>query len=78
MAVESLTEEALALPATERMRLAQRLWESLQSDPQAFPLSSEQLQSLDRRAAEMESDPHIGSSWGAVKARIRPSHELRL
>jgi putative addiction module component (TIGR02574 family) len=76
MAVESLTDEALALPAAERLRLVQRLWESLhatlQADPDALPLTDEQLQALDRRAAEMERDPRLGASWEAVKARLSP------
>ena len=62
----------MALPAAERLRLVQRLWESLRADPDALPLSGEQLQALDRRAAEMERDPGLGSSWEAVKARVSP------
>lgn len=74
MAVESLVDEALTLPAAERLRLVERLWDSLREDLQAnpagLPLSDEQLQALDRRAAEMELNPRLGSSWEAVKARL--------
>jgi putative addiction module component (TIGR02574 family) len=72
MAAESLMHEALALPAADRLRLVQRLWDSLRADPEALPLSAEQLQALDRRAAEMEADPQLGSPWEAVKARVTP------
>jgi putative addiction module component (TIGR02574 family) len=72
MAAESLLDKALALPSRERLELVGRLWESLQMDPEAFPLTEEQRQTLDRREQEMEKDPQLGSSWQDVKARVWP------
>ena len=54
------------------MELYDRLFESLQADPGAFPLTAEQRETIDRRAAEMKKDPTLGSSWADVKARVWP------
>jgi putative addiction module component (TIGR02574 family) len=72
MATETLLDKALALSSRERLELVGRLWESLQMDPEAFPLTDEQRQMLDRRAEETEKDPQLGSSWEDVKARVWP------
>ena len=72
MVAKSLVHDALSLPAADRAELAQRLWESLEPDVSAFPLTPVQTRELERRAAEMDADPELGSSWEAVKARIWP------
>jgi putative addiction module component (TIGR02574 family) len=72
MVTKSLLAEALALAPAERLELLERLWESLQSDPAATPLTDEQRRELDRRDAEMDANPHLGSTWEDVKARVWP------
>lgn len=72
MATETIVQEALTLPPADRLAIIDRLWASLAMDPSALPLSREQEQQLDRRAAEMRQEPALGSSWQDVKARVWP------
>ena len=72
MVTKSLLADALALPPGDRIELIDRLWESLRSDPTAFPLTDRQRDNLDRRSVEMDADPKLGSTWEEVKARVWP------
>src|SRR3954447_8455451 len=69
---KNLLEEVLSLPAVDRRQLVEHLWDSLQTDSTAFPLTDEQRLTLNRRAAEMDRDSKLGSCWDDVKARILP------
>ncbi len=59
------------LDIEQRLRLIERLWDSLSSDPQALPLTAEQEAELDRRLDEMESGDTEGIPWEEVMKRIR-------
>lgn len=71
MKQEALVAEILALPVEDRMRLVEAIWDSISAVPEALPLTEWQKQELDRRLAEMESDPDAGASLEEVFARIR-------
>lgn len=71
MVTDTLLSDALALSPADRMELMERLWESLASDPAAFPLTDEQKAELDRRVEEMDRDSDLGSTWEEVEARLR-------
>jgi putative addiction module component (TIGR02574 family) len=71
MKQEALVAEILALPVEDRMRLVEAIWDSISAVPEALPLTDWQKQELDRRLAEMESDPDAGTSLEEVFARIR-------
>ena len=49
--------EILKLPAEERMRLLELIWQSLAADPAAVPLSDAHRAVIDERLAEHASDP---------------------
>jgi putative addiction module component (TIGR02574 family) len=72
MVRQTLLSDALALSPADRMELIDRLWESLDADVAAIPLSDEQRRELDRRLEDMDRDPTLGSSWDDVKARVWP------
>ena len=75
MSVRELEAEALKLPAGERIRLAQELWDSIvpeaEADPDLLPLTEEQIQELEHRLAEHERDPSSAVPWDEVRARLR-------
>jgi putative addiction module component (TIGR02574 family) len=71
MKQEALVAEILALPVEDRMRLVEAIWDSISAVPEALPLTEWQKQELDRRLAEMESDPDAGIPLEEVFARIR-------
>ena len=62
--------EVLALPVSERLKLVETIWDSIAEVPEALQLSPAQEAELDRRLDAYRKDPHAGSPWSEVKARI--------
>lgn len=66
--------EILRLSASERIQLAQDIWDSVaaeaSADPDAMPLTEAQRQELDRRLADIEARPGTGRPWAEVKERL--------
>lgn len=58
------------LSNTEKVILAQELWDSVVIDQQALDVSQEQINELDQRLAQFEMDGEQGSLWSDVKGRI--------
>lgn len=58
------------LSASEKILLAEELWESVRVEADVSPLGDEQKAELDRRLEAYELDPHQGDSWDMVKARL--------
>ena len=59
----SVIASALALPAEDRLEVAELLWESVPDGP----LSDEQAAELDRRVAEHERNPKDLIPWEQVR-----------
>jgi putative addiction module component (TIGR02574 family) len=58
----------LKLSPSERLLLAQELWDSL--SPDDIPLTDWQKAELERRAAAYEANPASGRSWEEVRRRM--------
>ncbi|MBD2593033.1 addiction module protein [Nostoc spongiaeforme FACHB-130] len=58
------------LSISERIQLAEDLWDSILTDSNAVTLSEEQKQELDRRLELHQQNPNRGSSWEQVKQRL--------
>jgi putative addiction module component (TIGR02574 family) len=58
------------LSVSERIQLAEDLWDSVAAETGELPLTEAQAAELDRRLADLERDPEAGASWPAVRARI--------
>ena len=48
------------LPIAEKVRLEEDLWDSISSNQESLPLTSEQKEALDKRLAAYEADGDIG------------------
>jgi putative addiction module component (TIGR02574 family) len=59
------------LTPPERIQLVEELWDSLAADPHNVPVTDAQRQDLQRRLDAYRDDPHAGSTWDEVKARLR-------
>jgi putative addiction module component (TIGR02574 family) len=61
------------LTPTERVELAQALWDSLDpaSGTDVLPLTEAQRAELDARLADLERNQTAGSSWDEVQSRLR-------
>ena len=65
--------DVLALDFSERMELAQALWDSLRESPDKIPLTDAEREELDRRLRTYYKDPDAGSPWPEVRKRITGS-----
>lgn len=70
MTLTQLQEKALELPAAERLRLAEVIWESLDPGAEPFPLTKVQRHLLDRRRAEYLTNPESALTWDELQARL--------
>ena len=62
--------EAFRLPAANRIRLAQALWDSVADNPEQVPLTASQIDELEACYADYLARPNEGSLWSEVKARL--------
>ncbi|WP_101675534.1 addiction module protein [Alloalcanivorax mobilis] len=62
--------EIQSLTVSERILLAEALWDSIVAEQADIALTDAQKEELDRRLAAFEIDQDEGSSWSSVKARI--------
>lgn len=58
------------LSVSERIVLAEKLWDSIVDEDASIELSETQTVELDRRLQAFLDDQDIGSSWSEVKGRI--------
>jgi putative addiction module component (TIGR02574 family) len=74
--LESLLAELLKLNPTERIQLAEDLWDSVSASAEAMPgLTAAQLEEIELRLIEHSRDPTSAISWEQVRMRLwkRPS-----
>ena len=64
-------KEIRKLSLAERIQLLEDVRHSIADEPDAWELTQEQTDELDRRLATHKDDPKAGSSWDEVKARLR-------
>jgi len=58
------------LTPSEKILLAEELWDSVAFDEQLFPLTKDQKRELDVRLTSSWIDPEAGDSWDNVRNRI--------
>ena len=58
------------LTASERIILAEKLWDSVVDDGSTLELSDAQIKELDKRLDSYLLDKDKGASWSEVKNRI--------
>lgn len=62
--------EIQSLTVSERIMLAEALWDSVVAEDAEIELTSSQIEELERRFSAFEIDQNVGSSWTDVKSRI--------
>ena len=63
-------DQILELPATDRVEIAQIIWESVFEHPDAVPLTQAQKDELERRWRAFEQNPDEGEPWDNVKRSL--------
>jgi putative addiction module component (TIGR02574 family) len=65
-----LWAELMELSPEERIELVQDLWDSIGPE-ELPPLTTEQMEELERRVGEHQRDPNTAITWEEVKARLQ-------
>jgi putative addiction module component (TIGR02574 family) len=68
-----LKVEISQLSISERIQLAEDLWDSILDRQDEIQLDPAQQQELDRRLDRHRQDPAAGSTWETVKQRLGSS-----
>ncbi len=68
---ESFLTKALHHDITERILIAEDIWNSIAEFPVTVPVSDSQRKELDRRLEAFNSKSGKGSSWDIMKKRIK-------
>lgn len=66
----ALLAEAAKLSPTERIDLAEAIWDTVALDLDAVPLPESHRAELERRLADLDENPDAGSPWEEVRARL--------
>ncbi len=65
-------KDILDLSVSERIQLAQDIWDSVAQVPESLALSDEEKAEIEHRLEEAyHKDPDGGSPWAVVRDRIR-------
>ena len=68
------TVSVFDLTPSEKLQLVQDLWDDLAATPSDVPLPDWQVEELDRRKANLMSNPASGLDWDEVNRRVRSHH----
>lgn len=62
--------EVLDLSVSERIQLAEDIWDTIPAATDVIPLTEAQRTELERRLESHQKTPNAGSPWAETKARI--------
>ena len=68
---KAILEEILELSVSERIQLAQDIWDSIAMVPESHQLSEDQKAELQKRLKEYRENPNSGISWEDLKSQIK-------
>jgi putative addiction module component (TIGR02574 family) len=66
-------EDILQLSVSERIQLAEDIWDSVAANPESIPLTDAERAELDRRLESHARNPDEGVAWDELKKRVRKS-----
>jgi len=69
--MSTVPKEIRSLSVTDRLRLIEKIWDSLAETPEAIPVTDAQRKELARRRREHARNPSAAKSWAEIRARLR-------
>lgn len=63
-------KEILKLSVSERVQVAEDIWDSIAADPQSLPITDAPKQVLDIRLKAHSNDPASTRSWEEIRADL--------
>ena len=70
MTKPNTTDELRRLPAAERLKIIEELWDSLDDELDQLPVPDWHRVEIDKRLDALESGVSVGASWDEVRRRI--------
>ncbi len=64
-------KDILDLSVSERIQLAQDIWDSVAQVPESLVLTDEEKAEIDQRLDAYHKDPNAGSPWSVVRDRVK-------
>lgn len=58
------------LSVSERILLAEEIWDSIAEENQSFELTQTQKEELERRSESFKTNPKLGRTWEEIKAEF--------
>lgn len=69
--ITSSLSDITHLSVTERIQLAEDIWDTVLADPEQVRLSETQTKELEERLMSYRQNPQTGTSWHEVRQRVR-------
>jgi putative addiction module component (TIGR02574 family) len=66
----SLRNHIKKLSISERILLAEEIWDTVAEENQSFELTQSQKLELEQRSEEFKANPELGRSWDEIKAEF--------
>lgn len=65
--IDELRNEIKQLSISERILLAEDIWDSIAEENESFQLSEAQKEELDKRSESFKKNKNLGRSWEEIK-----------
>ena len=63
-------EEIQRLSVSERVQLAEQIWDTIVATPEALPIPERQIRELDRRLKLHNENPDAAEPWSTIRSRL--------
>jgi putative addiction module component (TIGR02574 family) len=63
-------EDIQRLSVSERVQLAEQIWDTIVATPEALPIPEAQIRELDRRLKLYNESPEAAESWSTIRSRL--------
>ena len=67
----NIREQIKKLSVSERIILAEEIWDGIAEENQLLELSAEQKQEIERRSKELKTNPDLGKSWEEISSKLK-------
>jgi len=66
-------EDIQQLSVSERVQLAEQIWDTIVETPEALPVPEAQIRELDRRLKLHNENPESAEPWSTIRSRLTES-----
>lgn len=71
MSMQSKINDILALPAEERLRIVEAIWDSIAAEPDGIPVTDAQRREIQQRLDGYRRDPASAIPWERARGMFK-------